>query len=178
MLTLSIIFCVIATAFAVTYFIRRTDRPSEMHHPLPPAGAEHFRPLFAPSEEDLRSAELEKVGLQNAEIDRVAARKKQHEAAELETLCTEWQSSPTKAKTISLLSAAAKSENEDIYLRVCNDVLRVWRAGSVGDLSANDLAQLLESHYWLFPADKRTAGVSFLLNAEIAGLRSGSFHNK
>ena len=107
-----------------------------------------------------------------------ADRQKQLIDSQYERDLADWIASPTRPKTIVLLSDAAKSENEHIYIKACKEVLRIWRTGSVSDLSANDLAQLMESHYWLIPAENRTPGASFLIKEEIAGLRRGSLHNK
>jgi hypothetical protein len=171
MLTFLIIFILLAGAAAASLYLRRTNRPSEMLGAPGFDAAQEFKPLFAPSQEELRAAEAEKNRLQLKLNEQAAAGKREAEEAEIVRLRSLWAAEPTKALTITLLYAAAKSENEGIYLQACKEVLGTWRRGSVKDLSAHDLAQLIESHYWLIPADKRTPGASFLIKQEIAGLR-------
>jgi hypothetical protein len=178
MLTLIIIIALIAAASAATLLLRRTNRSSEMLGPHALPGAENFRPLFEPTKEELEAAELEMKLLQHADKERHSLENEREAAAELDRVRAEWLASRSRTQTILLLYEAAKSQNDDIYLKICEEVLQQWRTGSVDDLSADDLAQLMESHYWLIPADKRTAGVGFRINKEIAGLRSGSFHPK
>ena len=178
MLTLFIILGLIAAASAATLYLRRTKLSSEMLGRQSLSGAENFRPLFEPSKAELRAEQKEKERLLMMEKQAEADRQKQMIDSQYERDLADWIASPTRPKTIVLLSDAAKSENEHIYLKACKEVLRIWRAGSVDDLSADDLAQLMESHYWLIPAEKRTPGASFLIKEEIAGLRRGSLHNK
>jgi len=178
MLTLFIILGLIAAAAAATLYLRRTKRSSEMLERQAIAGAENFRSLFEPSKEELRAEQNEKERLLMLEKQAEADRQMQSVDDKAQHDLVNWMASPDRSKTILLLSGAAKSENENIYITACKEVLRIWRTGSVGDLSANDLAQLMESHYWLIPAEKRTPGASFLIKEEIAGLRRGSLHNK
>jgi hypothetical protein len=174
MLIFLIILCLIAAASAATLYLRRTKLSSEMLGRQTLSGAENFRPLFEPSKTELQEKERLLMLEKQAEADR----QKQLINSEYERELADWIASPNRSQTILLLSNAAKSENEHIYVKACKEVLRIWRAGSVDDLSANDLAQLMESHYWLIPAEKRTPGASFLIKEEIAGLRRGSLHNK
>ena len=178
MLTLLIILGLIAAASAATFYLRQTKRSPEMLEPQVKAGAENFRRLFEPSKEELLAEQNGKERLLTLEKQAEADRQKQLIDSQYELDLADWIASPTRSKTIVLLSNAAKSENEDIYIKACKKVLLVWRTGSVKDLSADDLALLMESHFWLIPADKRTPGASFFIKEEIAGLRSGSFHNK
>jgi hypothetical protein len=178
MLTFLIILALIAAATAAALFLRRKNRPAEMLDRSQISGVEHFRPLFAPTKDDLLEAERENTELLRAEEKRLADMDKRNASEDLERIHTLWLASPTRAQTISLLYEAAKGENGDIYLKACKDVLRVWRTGSVKDLSAADLAHLMESHYWLIPADKRTPGDHFLIKEEIAGLTREFIHNQ
>jgi hypothetical protein len=178
MLTLLIILGLIAGASAAALYLRRTNRSPEMLEPQAIAGAENLRPLFEPSKEELLAEQNEKERLLMLETQAEEDRQKQLVIDEAELELADWTVSPNRSKTILLLSNAAKSENENIYVKACKEVLRIWRTGLVDGLSANDLAQLMESHYWLIPAEKRTPGASFLIKEEIAGLRRGSLNNK
>jgi len=178
MLTLLIIFGLVAAASAAALYLRRTNRSSEMLERQALSGAENFRPLFEPSKDELLAEQNEKERQAALEKQAEADRQKHLVDDEAERDLAGWVASPGRSQTIVLLSNAAKSENEDIYIKACKKVLLVWRTGSVKDLSADDLALLMESHFWLIPADNRTPGASFFIKEEIAGLRSGSFHNK
>lgn len=133
--------------------------------------AEHFRPLFAPNEEDMREFEREEKAQlavkQSEEQGHVRAKK----LALFEKLRQTWRVSPNRAKTIEMLYQASQTESGKVYLEVSESVLEAWRAGKIADLTADDLAQLLESHFWLLPTTERTPGFSFRIQQEIAALR-------
>ena len=130
-----------------------------------------YRPLFQPDEEELRAerlAEAEKL----EEIKRQENLKLAEEKLALfGELRQTWAHSPSRAGTIELLFEASRIADGTVYLETCARILASWRAGEIAELSADDLAQLLESHFRLLPNRARTPGVSFRLKEEIAGLR-------
>jgi hypothetical protein len=91
---------------------------------------------------------------------------------------TIWRGLPSRKNTLELLYIASQSENGNVYSDVTKSVLESWHNGKIVDLSAEDLAQMLESHFWLLPSEQRTSGFSFGLNQEIASLRQKSLENK
>ena len=101
-------------------------------------------------------------------------RQEKEKLAKFEELRQTWRTSATRANTIELLFQASQSGDGKIYLDVCEDVLKAWNAGTPDGLAADELAQIMESHVWLIPANERTPGVSFRLKEEIAGLRGKS----
>jgi len=120
------------------------------------------------------NAEAEKV----KEIERQESLKQTEEKLALfGELRQTWAQSPNRGSTIELLYEASQVSDGGIYLETCEQVLASWRAGKIAELSADDLAQLLESHFWLLRNSERTPGVSFRLNEEIAGLRRESAEN-
>lgn len=137
--------------------------------------AENYRSLFAPTKEDLRLAEKEeqtRSAFERAEEER---RLLQQKRAELDKIRARWSASPDRSATIDLLYSASQTGDGNSYLAVCEDVLAAWRAERLTAIDADDLAQLLESHLWLLPADQRTPGITFRLRDDIADLRrSGS----
>src|SRR4051794_21035742 len=140
MLTFLIILGLIAGAAAAALYLRRTNRSPEMLEPQVIVGAEKFRPLFEPSKEELLVEQNEKERLLMLETQAEADRQKQLVIDEAELELADWTVSPNRSQPIVLLSDTAKSANEDIYLKVCKEILRVWREGSVSDISADDLA--------------------------------------
>jgi len=51
------------------------------------------------------------------------------------------------------------------------DVIREWRAGRIEGLSNADLADLIETHLWLLPAQEKVSGEGYLVKQEVAELR-------
>ena len=136
--------------------------------------AENYRPLFEPTDEELRQFETEeKAQLAAKQVDdaRLISEEK---LVNLEKFRQTWRESPNKAATIELLYMASQTENGEAYLETANIVLKAWQAEKVPDLAADDLAHLLDSHFWLLPTHERTPGVSFRIQQEIAGLRRAS----
>jgi len=132
------------------------------------------RSLFEPSEEEIRSLEREesvKTEAQNAEeMRRILAGK----AERLSEFKEFWKTSPNKRATIQLLALAAQTGSGKIFSDTAENVIQQWQANRIEDLSAEQLAQILDSHFWLLPNEERTPGVSFWLKQEIASLRRSS----
>jgi len=172
MLFLIFILSVLAAIVIFSIFVKRQVTGSLAEHEAPRELPEpQYRPLFAPSEEDLRAEEMAEAA-RLAEMDRQESLKQTEEKlASFEELRQTWANSPNKAGTVEVLYQASQMGCGEVYWDTCDRVLKVWRAGRVGELSADDLAQMLESHYWLLPDNERTPGVSFRLKEEIAGLR-------
>lgn len=179
MLFLVSIVVVLAAIVLLAVFVKRQvatsliEEASQRELPEP-----QYRPLFEPTDEELLEAE-------HIEAARVAELREQEGAheqakklAKFKELLQNWGDSPDRAKTVELLYEASRTASGDVYLDTCESVLTAWRAGRIGDLSSNDLAQLLESHFWLLPESERTPGVSFRLREEIAGLRRGFEESK
>jgi hypothetical protein len=175
MLFLIAILSVLAAAILVAVFVRRTvsaslDEGTRVTELPPPT----FRPLFEPGEDELREvAQLEQLNAAETERQR-GLKLTEEKLAIFDQLRHTWAKSPTRAATVELLYEASLIGQGELYQEVCESVLKVWSAGDIAELSREDLAQMLESHFWLLPDSERTPGVSFLLQEEIAGLRRGS----
>ncbi len=179
MLFLFTIFVVILGVAALAILAKRLTRPNLQAGERPYLNtAENFRPLFAPSEDALRADELEAAARVEAEKDEEDDRRAKQKLANFDEFRQTWRTSANRTNTIELLYQGSQSADGKIYLEVCDDVLKAWKAGTLADLSADDLAQIIESHFWLIPANERTPGVSFRLKEEIAGLRRVSVKNK
>jgi hypothetical protein len=173
MLLLFTTFLLLLAGISLAFLVKRLVSPKVLDENQPPRNlaAENYRPLFEPTDEDLRQFEAEEkaqLAAKQAEDERLISEEK---LVNLEKLRQNWRESPNKATTIELLYSASQTENGEAYLETANIVLETWQTGNVSDLAADDLAHLLDSHFWLLPTHERTPGVSFRIQQEIAGLR-------
>ncbi len=167
-------FCATATAAYVFLAFKNYDRKGN-NYTLNP---KNFRGLFQPTVEDIRAfekAEKEADNAKTAETKRLESEEKISKVAKFMQI---WRDLPSRKNTLELLYIASQSENGTVYSDVAKSVLESWHKGKINDLSAEDLAQMLESHFWLLPSEQRTSGMSFGLNQEIASLRRKSLENK
>ena len=133
--------------------------------------AENYRPLFEPTDEDMRQFEADEkaqLAAKQAYDDRHISEKK---LVNLENFRQTWRESLNRVTTIELLYRASQTESGVAYSETVRIVMEAWRFGKIFDLTADDLAQLLDSHFWLLPTHERTPGVSFRIQQEIADLR-------
>ena len=166
------IFLLVLAAVALAIAARRSRRERYLpdHDPLN-IDASRFRPLFAPSDEDLAAVEREKqdvIDAEQRENDRLAREKKLANFAEFRQT---WRASEKKENVADLLTRAAEFKDGEVFLETVKTILDERQNVS---LSNEDLAQLIESHFWLLPANERTPGVTFAVNEEIAALRRRS----
>ena len=136
--------------------------------------AENFRPLFAPTDEDIRAferAEKEKLFAKERENERRLFAEKIESVHELEKV---WRISPDKKSTVKLLVMAAETEDVKTFSETAENVIQLLREGRIEGLKSNDLADLLDSHFRTLPQQERTSGVGFWLKEEIENLRSKS----
>ena len=165
---LVILIVLILAAVAYVFVARRQTRSPILADQTPRhLNDENFRPLFAPDDEELRD-------LERAEAD--AAREKQardDDEKKLETFeefRQTWRKSPDRMNTIELLNRAAEMRSGRVYLETVDELLHKRPEA----LSAEELAELIESHFWLLPQTERTPGTTFTINSELAALRRGS----
>ena len=172
MLFLFTIFILLVAGITLAVLVKRLVNPKLLEENQPGfLAAENYRPLFEPTDEDLRKFNAEeKAQFAAKQIDdeRLIAEEKLVNLAKLRQT---WRESPNKAATIELLYRASQTENGEEYLETAEIVVNGWQNGEISDLSADDLAHLLDSHFWQLPTHERTPGVSFRIQQEIAGLR-------
>lgn len=174
MLLFFAILFVVAISVLIGFFVRREVVKTLSEHNVRELPPTDYRPLFQPDEAELRDVERMENALlaeTKRQNDLNEVRKK---LAKFDELRQTWAQKPTRGNTIELLVQASAIADGRVYLETCEHVLSLWRAEQVADLSADDLAQLLDSHFWLLPDGERTPGVSFRLKEEIAGLRRES----
>lgn len=166
-------FCAAATAAYVFLAFKNFDRTGSNYTINP----KNFRGLFQPTEEDIRAfekAEKEADKTKSAEAKRLESEEKISKVAEFMMI---WRELPSRRNTLELLYIASQSGNATVYRDVAKSILESWQNGKINDLPALDLAQMMESHYWLLPSEQRTSGITFGLNQEIASLRRKSVEN-
>ena len=133
-----------------------------------------YRPLFAPTDEEIRALEREeqkKLEAEQKEAEREISFEKAENVREFEKI---WRGEPTKQNTIELLRLATASESAEVFSQTAENVIQVWHNEQAGGLSKEDLAELLDSHLRILPQQERTSGAAFWLKQEIEKLRSQS----
>lgn len=132
------------------------------------------RSLFEPDAEELRSIESEKENLSRAKNAERQHLLKAEKAEKVRLLLKNWQSAPTVKTTAEILRRAAEAGSAEIFSETAENVLKAWREHRIENLSALNLAELLDSHFRLLPQQERTSGAIFWVKREIENLRSQS----
>ncbi len=174
MLFLLTILVVLSASVLLVFYAKRRNSYLLEENPRKSLFAEDFRPLFAPDKKDIlafEQAEKTRIKTKEDEESRQLFAKKAEKIREFQEF---WELSPNKRNTVQLLYLAAQTESGKIYSRTAEKVIKLWKANEIEDLTAENLAHVLESHFWLLPMEERTPGVSFWLKQEIAGLRAQS----
>ena len=159
---------IILIAAAIIVFVRRQSRTPLLEDQTPKyLDRENLRSLFAPDEEELRAEEREQQKMLEEQDAEEREKERQKKLASFEEFRQTWRELPDRAKTIELLFRASRTENGETYMETVDEILHKRPE----TLSDEDLAQLIESHFWLLPQPERTPGVTFTINRELAALR-------
>lgn len=137
-----------------------------------------YRSLFEPDAEEIRALEQEKSAeraAKTADDARLLALKKIEAVRDFQKI---WANEPNKLNTVGLFRLAAQSENAEIFSETAETVIEFWREKRIAGLTANDLADLLDSHIASLPQQERTAGGLFWLRREIMSLRAAGSEEK
>jgi hypothetical protein len=176
MLFFIIIFAFLTTVTAVyTVLAVKNFNPSANRKQFNP---KNFRGLFQPTEDDIRAFEKAEKEAEQAKTDEMKRLESEEKISKVAEFIQIWNKLPSKRNTLELLYIASQSESAIVYRDAAKSVLESWNNGKIENLSAEDLAQMLESHYWLLPTEQRTSGIQFGLNQEIASLRRKSSETK
>jgi hypothetical protein len=171
MLILLTILILAAAASAFIYFFIKDNSERQLVsgdiRSLPEST--NLRPLFAPSDEELRAESI--AAEQQAESDEAALdlEIERKQLAEFRIRLGTWQAAPHTAEIGELLEIARS--DGDSYAVTAETITKEFLNGRVHGVSAVDLAQMLESHFWLLPAEEREPAVSFRLRETIRELR-------
>jgi hypothetical protein len=82
-----------------------------------------------------------------------------------------WKRSPDRNMTAKMLHVAALSGDALTYQQAIELAVRFQSDGRNPSLSADELRQLVESEYWILPAETRNSGAGFVLKRTLARLR-------
>lgn len=163
------VFAVLAAALLLFRITKRHD--IEISEPIstelgPPPNA---RPLFAPTDEELRLETEEKEAQAIARREyrsRAAARKKVDDAL------SAWRENGDSASAARLLRVTAEDGLEGDLDKAASELIRKFHESGIPGLTNNDLAALLDSHIALLSNTERASGAIFWLKQEVAKLRS------
>lgn len=169
-----VLFGVLAVASAVLLLFRYSrwqNAGNELPRSFPDDPPANARPLFAPTDEELR-LETE------AKAARFIARREYKARAKLRVKVDEalanWRVAKDGKGAAQLLRVTAEHGLEGDFSRAADEIIHAFRASGVDGLDAKDLAALLDSHYRLLPAAERSSGELFWLKNEIGRLAEHS----
>ena len=166
---------VVGASAAIGFYVKRQVVKSlnENNHnqinELPP-----YRSLFEPDEEELRASEREEKLKLEAKKDEAARQVLAEKIERVRKFQTVWLSEINTRNTVEIFRLAAESESAETFSKVAESVLKVWDDKKLVDLTANDLANLIESHLRILPPQERTSGKLFWLKQEIQSLSTKS----
>lgn len=169
LLLFAVLGLVSAAVVLISYLARQNRDPvgENSVQNLPPG---NLRPLFAPSDDDLREFERQEKAKITDTVEKERARTVAERGVEIVSLTSDWASSPNKQGAIELMHLAADHGDAEVFARTALEIIRVFRSTGIDGLAAGDLAALLDSHYRLLPEGEQSSGELFWLKQEIAKL--------
>jgi hypothetical protein len=171
MLLIIAVLALLSAAFLLFRFAKRPDPElSEPHYSTFEPSA-HARPLFAPSDAELKlesDAEAARAIARREHLARAASR------ASVDAALEAWRAAPAAGNTAELLRVTAESGLEGDFERAAREVINKFRKAGINGLSDHDLAALIDSHIRLLSAEERASGAIFWLKQEAAKFRPGS----
>ena len=166
---------VVGASAAIGFYVKRqvvkslNENNSNQINELPP-----YRSLFEPTDEELHALEREeklKLEAKKEEELRQVLAEKIERVYKFQAV---WLTEPSKRNTVELLRLASESESAKTFSEMVESVLKIWDDKKLVDLTANDLANLIESHLRILPPQERTSGKLFWLKQEIQSLSTKS----
>jgi hypothetical protein len=86
-------------------------------------------------------------------------------------LIEKWKTNPDRRSTTEMIHIAALSDDAESYQQAVEAALDMWRRGQLAQFSADELAELLVSQYWVIAPEARRGGVGFALKRKLSGVR-------
>jgi hypothetical protein len=171
MLILLTILVLAAAASVFIYFFNKdnSDRllAASDHESLPQTT--DLRPLFAPTDEELRAEAVAAEEQADAEEVAIELEIERKQRIEFRDQLRNWKAAPNSSEIGELFNIAV-SDSESFAL-TAETVTNEFLNGRLNGISADDLAQMLESHFWLLSAEEREPGVTFRIKEAIRELR-------
>jgi len=168
MLLLIAILAIMSAALLLFRFTRQNAPQVSAQIPVsvdPPLNA---RPLFAPTDEDLRrESEIENA--------RVIAKREYYarasSRAKVDKALKSWRDESNAKTAAELLRVAVGDGLEGDFFRAATEIINVFHSNGIDGLRAFDIAALLDSHLRLLTAGTNDSGELFWLRQEIARLK-------
>ena len=175
MLLLIAVLASLSAAFLLFSNARRRDHELSFHRPISIEPPPNARPLFAPTDEDLRRETDEKAA---RSIARREYRAKARARESIDSALLDWRADRSAKTAAELLRVVTSSGLEGSFSRAANEIINDFRAARLTDISESDLAALLDSHLRLLPAEERSSGELFWLKQEITDLRERAIRSQ
>jgi len=88
-----------------------------------------------------------------------------------EAMIHSWQNSPNRQTTAKAIHFAALADDAELFNRVVELALRLFKEGKLADTSAMELQALLNGEYWLLSSGERNSGTGFVLKRTLSSAR-------
>ena len=165
----------VSAVVGFSLYLKRRPRQLESNNPkqfneepLP------YRSLFAATDEELYAQERAESVEREAKIAEAVRQKAAKKIEAVRDFRRLWMSEPNKQNTLELFRLAAESENAEIFSETSESVIEFRRENKITNLTAHDLADLLDSHLQILPQQERFSGAIFWIKREIENLRQKS----
>lgn len=155
-------------------YLKRRTKSLESNNPKQFVEPPKYHSLFEPDDDEIRARESEarlKVEAERKEAEQKILFEKAEAMREFEQI---WCDNPTRQNTVELLQLAAQSESAEIFSQTAESVIQRCLHEQTGNLTANDLADLLDSHLRILPQQERISGALFWIKREIENMRRKS----
>ena len=172
MLILLTILLIAVAASAFIYFFnnRNTERRLEAEEFTSLPETTSLRPLFEPTPEEMHAEAIDAEEKQKMDEKQESNDLERMRSLKFRSTLNAFRAAPSKGSVAALLELAA--EDGDKFADAAEAVADKFHKGEIDSVSVDDLAQMLESHFWLVPAEQRTPGVSYRFRTVLESLRS------
>ena len=168
MLLIIAVLAFLSAAFLLFRFTRRQGPQLSFHNSPsiePPLNA---RPLFAPTDDELKQKAMEQKA---RAIARREYRAKAANRSAIDKALAAWRTEPNGKHAAELLRITCETGLDGDFSRAAEEILKAFHESGIDGLTSNDLAALLNSHVSLLPVSERSSGAIFWLKQEVAKLR-------
>lgn len=159
-----------ALSLLVAKIVRRDVRLSE-NTPPKFQNPDGLRPLFQPTDDDIRAFEREEEALLDAKKAAESRRLMKEKSDRFEEFKKQVIAAPDRKDIIEMLVRAVEFNDASVYAATSREIIELARAERIENLTSSDVTELLESHISLLSQQERAAGDIFRLREEIGELR-------
>jgi hypothetical protein len=90
----------------------------------------------------------------------------------LEISAKKLKETPVPDNLLTFVYLAVVTGSADVFLNAIETTGDLWREKRLGKISGVQLAEILESHYWLLAGEARVSGTGYILKEKLANLRA------